>query len=83
MSLRRSTTRARAQAGGDAAGPRQKRGLADVQQGIKQLHPEPGSDKETDIEYVSLQPYEPLIHDETLTHACSASSLFPVLAPIQ
>lgn len=75
MSLRRSATR-RAQAGSDAAGPRQKRGLADVQQGIKQLHPEPGSDKETDIEYVSLQPYE------LLTHASSALSLFPVLAPI-
>ncbi|KAM6510260.1 hypothetical protein FALCPG4_017884 [Fusarium falciforme] len=51
MSLRRSATR-RAQASSDAAGPRQKRGLADVQQGIKQLHPEPGSDKETDIDIV-------------------------------
>ncbi|RSM07674.1 hypothetical protein CDV31_008567 [Fusarium ambrosium] len=54
MSLRRSTTRAKAQASGDAAGPRQKRGLADVQQGILQLHPEPGSekDKETEIDIV-------------------------------
>lgn len=78
MSLRRSATR-RAQASSDAAGPRQKRGLADVQQGIKQLHPEPGSDKdkETEIEYVSLQPYEPF------THASSASSSSPVSAPIQ
>ncbi|KAL2674225.1 hypothetical protein Neosp_012676 [[Neocosmospora] mangrovei] len=55
MSLRRSATR-RAQAGSDAAGPKQKRGLADVQQGIKQLHPEPGSgkDRETDIDIVFI-----------------------------
>ncbi|KAJ4328989.1 hypothetical protein N0V84_000561 [Fusarium piperis] len=52
MSLRQPSTRGRARASSDAAGPKQKRGLADVQQGIKQLHPEPGSDKETEIDIV-------------------------------
>lgn len=57
MSLRQPSTRGRGRASSGAAAPRQKRGLADVQQGIKQLHPEPDSDKETDIEWVTLQPY--------------------------
>ncbi|KAM0425795.1 hypothetical protein ACHAPT_009046 [Fusarium lateritium] len=53
MSLRHQpSTRARAGSNA-AAGPRQKKGgYGDIQQGIKQLHPDPELDKETDMDIV-------------------------------
>lgn len=47
MSLYRSGTR---RVPGGAAPPRQKKGYEAVQQGIKELYPEPGSLKSTDME---------------------------------
>jgi hypothetical protein len=47
MSLQRSGTR---RVAGGAAPPRPKKGYEVVQQGIKQLYPEPDSEKATDIE---------------------------------
>jgi hypothetical protein len=46
MSLRRTATRR----GPPGAAPKQKKGYENVEQGIKQLYPEPDSTRKTDME---------------------------------